>query len=219
MLVSDIVYALAVDLNDAAPGHEFTTWSRSQLTTYVIEAVQTTFSERPDLFIETKIMEVEPCTELQEACDCTKVRRVIGQATADGRVLKKLRIRSSNDKLKWPGPSRDCGSYSNFSLSEYSIDEGTNRIWLYPRVPPGISVYVLIECAVIPSSVGSDYDVPSELVAAVKQWALYRAKAVDEEINPNVAQVAENHQATFWRLIQAQRDSEDIIAGQDDGRS
>lgn len=215
MLLSDIVHDIAVDLNDAAPGHEFTTWSEAQIMTYVLEGIQTAFAERADLFIETRIMEVEPCTELQSACDCTKVRRVIGQANENGRVIKKLSVRSNKDKLRWPG--RTCPvPANNFSLSEYSIDEGTNRIWVYPAVPFGVDVYLLIECAVIPSVIDGDYDVPDELVAAIKQWALYRAKAVDEENTPATAQVAENHQATFWRLLQAQRDSEDIAESNED---
>lgn len=208
MLFSSLLEQLAVDLNDAAPGHEFTTWSREQLRAYLEEAVQTAFAERPDLFMETRVIKLQPCTVLQEACDCTHIRRIIGQCTKDGRIIKLLKPRKYNDRIVWNG--RTCmGNPKTFELNQYAIDDKSNRLWVWPQIPGGMDVYVLVECAVIPDTFG-DYDVPDELRAAVLQWALYRAKMVDGENNQSIVAVANAHKETFWQLIAVHKNREKV---------
>lgn len=211
MQVSSLLEQLAVDLNDAAPGHEFTTWSRDQIRAYLIEGIQVSFSVRPDLFIETVIIKAEPCSVVQDTCGCTHIRRVIGQSTKNGRVIKELRQRSNDDKLRWTG--RTCPvSPDKFELKEYSIDNATDKLWLYPQVPAGKEIYVMVECAKVPEDIDDDYDIPAELLAPVVQWVLYRAKMVDGENNTAIIQVATGHQNTFWALLKAQKDNEDLTS-------
>lgn len=211
MQVSSLLEQLAVDLNDAAPGHEFTTWSRDQIRAYLIEGIQVSFSVRPDLFIETVIIKAEPCSVVQDTCGCTHIRRVIGQSTKNGRVIKELRQRSNDDKLRWTG--RTCPvSPDKFELKEYSIDNATDKLWLYPQVPVGKEIYVMVECAKVPEDIDNDYDIPAELLAPVVQWVLYRAKMVDGENNTAIIQVATGHQNTFWALLKAQKDNEDLTS-------
>lgn len=211
MLVSSLLEQLAVDLNDAAPGHEFTTWSRDQIRAYLTEGIQVSFSERPDLFIDTVIIKVEPCSVVQDTCGCTHIRRVIGQSTKTGRIIKELRQRSNDDKLRWTG--RTCPvSPDKFELKEYSIDNSTDKLWLYPQAPPNKDIYVMIECAKAPDDIDDSYEVPVELLAAVKQWVLYRAKMVDGENNTAIVQVATQHQNTFWKLLDSQKRNEDITS-------
>lgn len=211
MQVSSLLEQLAVDLNDAAPGHEFTTWSRDQIRAYLIEGIQVSFSVRPDLFIETVIIKAEPCSVVQDTCGCTHIRRVIGQSTKNGRVIKELRQRSNDDKLRWTG--RTCPvSPDKFELKEYSIDNATDKLWLYPQVPAGKEIYVMVECAKVPEDIDNDYDIPAELLAPVVQWVLYRAKMVDGENNTAIIQVATGHQNTFWALLKAQKDNEDLTS-------
>lgn len=211
MQVSSLLEQLAVDLNDAAPGHEFTTWSRDQIRAYLIEGIQVSFSVRPDLFIETVIIKAEPCSVVQDTCDCTHIRRVIGQSTKNGRIIKELRQRSNDDKLRWTG--RTCPvPPDKFELKEYSIDNATDKLWLYPQVPAGKDIYVMVECAKVPEDIDDDYDIPAELLAPVVQWVLYRAKMVDGENNTAIIQVATGHQNTFWALLKAQKDNEDLTS-------
>lgn len=205
MLIGSLLDLLAVDLNDAAPGHAFTTWSKEQLGAYLEEAVQLAFLERPDLFLEERVLKVEPCSIRQEVECCTRIRRVLGQCTADGRVTHMLRPRKLDVRLVWTG--RTCPvSPKNFRLSQYAIDDTDDSIWLWPQVPAGVDVYVRVQCAVMPTEVDDDYDVPTELQAAVLQWALYRAKVVDAEVNQAVAQIAGDHKQTFWQLLRASAD-------------
>lgn len=210
MNIGLLLKQLAVDLNDAAPGHENTTWSRSQLRAYLEEAMSIVFIERPDLFIETRVIKVQPCTVVQDTCDCEHVRRVIGQSTKDGRILKYLRPKKAPDRLVWTG--RVCRSrVQDFSLSQYYIDDVTNKLWLFPQMPAGLDIYVAVECAVAPSDFSDSASIPDAVQAAVVQWVLYRAKMVDGEYNPVIVQVANQHYQTFWDLIKAAVVRSDII--------
>ena len=201
MRFGSLLDQIAVDLNDAAPGHEFTTWSREQLGAYLEEAIQLAFTERPDLFTETRIIKVQPCSEIQESCDCTQIRRVVGQVTKTGGLIKHLRIKKhGSDRLVWTG--RSCSVHpKNFQLQEYYIDSVTDKLWVYPIVPAGVDVYIMIECAVLPSEFGEGYEVHNELRAAVIQWVLFRAKMVDGENNTAIVSVANHHKNTFWELL------------------
>lgn len=209
MKFNSILYNAAVDLNDAAPGHEFTTWSQEQLRAYVVEALQLAFIVRPDLFTETRIIKLQPCTIVHDACDCTNIRRVFGQCTADGRIINMLRPKKQQDNLIWTG--RTCPvSPKNFKLTQYAIDADTNKLWVWPQVPAGLDVYLLVECDVLPDEFTDDYEVSSELQAAVMQWVLYRAKMVDGENNTAIIQVATTHRETFWQILQAQANAEEV---------
>lgn len=202
MFIGSLLDLLAVDLNDAAPGHAFTTWSKEQLGAYLEEAIQLAFLERPDLFLEERVLKVEPCALRHEVECCTKIRRVLGQCDARGRVTHMLRPRKLDMRMVWTG--RTCAtSPKTFKLTQYAIDDMDDSIWLWPQVPAGQDVYVLVQCAVLPTNVGEGYDVPEELVPAVRQWALYRAKVIDAEVNQTVAQIATDHKQTFWQLLQA----------------
>lgn len=218
MNIKSLLYQVAVDLNDAAPGHEFTTWSEQQLRAYLEEAIQTAFTRRPDLFIQTRVVKVEPCSVVQDVCDCTKLRRVIGQTDENGRIIKLLRPRKRDDALLWTG--RTCHkSPKEFQLSHYTIDEASNKLWLYPQVPAGLDVYVLLECVVMPEAIDDNTTIPPELVGAVVQWALYRAKMVDGENSPTVVSVANAHKAAFWELLTAQAEQKSVAVEGDDGNT
>lgn len=213
MTMSSLLDKLAVDLNDAAPGHEFTTWSQSQLRAYLTEAVELAFAERPDLFTETRIIKMQPCTVVQDTCDCAHIRRVIGQSTKDGRIIRPLRPRKHNDKIFWTGRTclkRDKG----FALTQYYIDEMSDKLWVYPQVPAGMDVYVMVECAVFPDAGVEGYEVPAELRAAVVQWVLYRAKMVDGENNTSIVSVANHHKTTFWEILRSQIDAKNVLTEQ-----
>lgn len=218
MRLSALLDQIAVDLNDAAPGHVYTTWHRDQIRAYLEEAIQVAFTNRPDLFTATRIMKVQNCNVVQQACDCTKIRRVIGQSTKDGRLIKPLRRLAGNDNLRWQG--RMCPAYpDDFELNDYSIDNKMDKVWVFPAVPPTLDIYVLVECSIVPENLDDSYEIPAELVAAVRQWALWLAKIVDGENNALIVDVAQKHQETFWRLLAAQKEDEDFRAEKDDARS
>lgn len=207
MLLQDIVRQVSVDLNDYAPGHEFTTWSDTQLTAYVIEGLRVAFSFRPDLFLTTKVVKLEPGTVVQRPCDCTQIRRILGVSTKDGRVLYTIRKKKQSDALTWNGPK--CFTDPKYyKVREYSIDAEGDNLLIEPAPPAGQDIYVLVECASLPDD---NSDVPDELAAAAIQWALHRAKMMDSENNATIFNVAKEHKATFFSLLQIQQTAKDMI--------
>lgn len=202
MTPDDIVRQVSIDLNDYAPGHEFTTWPAAQLKAYVIEGMQTAFIYRPDLFIKTKVVKLTPGSAVQKFCDCTQVRRVLGQCNANGRLLYPVRKKKHTDKTMWFG--RKCAvNPAQYKLREYSIDDDTDAVWVDPIPPGGQDVYVLIECSEEPTAENVT-EVSTELRAAVIQWALFRAKMVDSENSTTISAVAKEHKTTFFQLLKAQ---------------
>lgn len=206
MKLSALLNQLAVDLNDAEMGFEFTTWTREQLRAYVAEALQTLFTERPDLFMEVKVIEVTSCDTVQDDCDCDRVHKVFGQSTEKGRVIKTLRRRSSSEKLIWRG--KPCPvPPERFELREYSIDPRTGTLQLFPVVPPDVKVWVKVECSVRPDTdnMSDDMEINPEFLPMIKQWVMYSAKIVDGENNAAIIQVARDHRAAFWELVTANK--------------
>ncbi len=215
MKFESMLHNIAADLNDAEPGHEFTTWTQAQIANYIREAIRVAFVERADLFVETKILKVTACQHLVDTCDCTHVRRVLWQSDKDGNPLHMLRVRKNSDKLVWRGMTCPVNP-RDFKLEEYSIDNVTDKLWVYPQVPGGIDVYIAVECSVLPDEIGDDYEIPNELDAAVVQWVLWRAKSVDAETNATANQVANMHQDTFWKLLNAQLLYDELKAEKDE---
>lgn len=199
MTLGELVDQLAIDLNDAAPGFQFSTWSRDQLLFYLGEGLAKAFSRRPELFKETVILKLEPGS-LQDICDCEKLKPgdVLGQSTAEGRILHELKLRSSDPRLSWPG--RSCPDDEPFRLKEYSLSPDGRTLKVYPPVPPRTDVWLALRCSIAPDG-GADTEVNSELRPAVMQWGLYRALMVEAENNPAVLRMAESAEASFWKLL------------------
>lgn len=215
MQISTLIDQLGYDLNDMDPADPHATWPEHQLASYIEEAVQVIASERPELFAEIRILKVEPCNPVQNTCDCTHVSNVIGQVTEGGRLIKRLRLRKNNDKLIWNGPTCPTNP-DQFELKEYYIDSSSDLLWLYPQVPPGKDIWVMIECSVIPDGLDTTASIKPELLAAVKQWVLYRAKMVDGENNTAIVQVAQQHLTAFWQLMRSQKENDDQTKGSND---
>ena len=92
-----------------------------------------------------------------------------------------------------------------------SVDDSEFRV--VPPKPAGTpDAYVLVRCYDVPEDVTEDTDVPSELVAAVKQWMLWRALSVDSENNAAITELAVRHRQSYTdllnRMIQRRKDEE-----------
>lgn len=207
--LQDLVKQVSIDLNDYAAGHEFTTWTEEQLSAYVIEGLQVAFTFRPELFMRSVVVELTAGNSIQRPCDCTKIRRVYGISTKEGRLLYGLRKRKASDKLQWYG--KTCTVDPKYWKGrDYYIDSEGDTIFIEPAPPIGQKTYALIECATAPTSdnVG---DIPVELQAPVVQWALYRAKMVDGENNATIYQVANAHKQTCFDLLRVQLQLNDSL--------
>lgn len=214
MQVKGLLDLIAADLND--PQH--VVWTREQLRAYIQEGVGNAFVERPELFTEEITVKIDPCKIYQEVCECQGIRRVIGLADADGNIFNELRERTSKDKLKWPGKTCQADP-NNFELSEFSVDTATNKIRVYPPVPAGMDVYVVVECAVTPDDFSDSVEIDANIAAAARQWALWCARMVDAENNPAVFNAANTHRKAFWELLISQKAGLDVDNDKDDSRA
>lgn len=228
MNINSLLNIIAADLNDNAPGHAFTTWSQEQLRAYAEEALEIAYYQRPDLFIKRRVIRLQPCTYMHDTCDCTKVYRVHGQTTKDGRIIRLLRPEKIIDrpelrlKLKERWRGRTCPLPRNlrggkFYLESYELHEETDTLWLYPMVPPGEEVYITVDCLVPMDKLVGNFDVLDEFRAAVMQWVLYRAKMIDAEHNPTVLSAAKEHSDNFWKLLAVHVVMQEATEGDDAG--
>lgn len=214
MRPADLVTQISFDLNDQEPGYEFERWPYEQLLTYVQEAVNYAAQMLKDLFIERVVVKLEKGDVWQNACECDDITRVLGETDATGsRILRRLRRMKDDESLIWPGSTTErCGYGTGYVMNGYVIDSTTDRSFkVLPPVPGWEKKdrFVLVECFVPPDAT-TGADVPDDLVAAVKQWALFRALAIDSENNAAVAQLAVQHRDTFYKLVQDVRTMHDM---------
>lgn len=205
---------LAGDLNDNEEGHAYTTWTEKDIRAWIEEGLSLIFDKRPDLFLELRVIKVSPCTTRQSSCDCDTIRRVIGQTTESGRLLRQLRKRSLDMQIQWTAPvCRRHQPGNGFVLDGYAIDSVGDTLYLYPEVPPGEDVYVQVECAVRPTMdmLDNDVEIPSDTTTALKQWVLFRAKIIDAELAAPILSVATLHKTTFYEVLGIQESTSVVI--------
>lgn len=217
MSLESLVGEITSDLNDGESGHENITWSKEDIRAWVGEGISLVFDKRPDLFMERQIVKVDTCSIVQDICECDILRRVIGQTTENGRLLKTLRTRGLEISFEWTGkpcrPKR-ITSGQTFRLESYAIDTVTDTLYLWPEVPAGIDVWISVECAHRPSAEemeSGDYAPPAGALVAVKQWALWRAKSMDMEISAGATAAARQHYQAFFDTLGLSVDTTTVI--------
>lgn len=215
MKFESLLAELAGDLNDDEEGREFTTWPKKHLRAWVREGYNLIFDYRPDLFMEHKIVQVIPCSVRQPTCDCAEIRRVVGQVTSDGRLLRPLRQRGLEISFQWTAPACRKPDGRTFVLESYALDDVSRTLYIWPQVPPGVEVYVSLECSVRPDRLADNADIDIKFIAALKQWVLWRAKSMDMELSQAAFTAATRHEAAFWQILGIQRDAQVVIHKKD----
>ena len=127
--MENLLLSYAQDLDDAYPGYEFSIWSRQQLLTYFNEALCLIAAHRPDMFVEQKVVKVEPCSNYLDVCDCVKVLDVLGQSDKHGNNIKPFPKRKGKTS-SWTGKKRD-DKFST-TITEYELVPNSNLIKVYP---------------------------------------------------------------------------------------
>ena len=201
MLGSSIVYDVSRDLNDQVEGYSYIRWTSDQLASYLREAVVQLASSNRQFFTCTYVVHITPGAGWQTACDCTHIKRVVGECTADGQLIRRLVEKSDGNEYIWPG-DETCVTYGS-DIYAYSINSiKDSEFMVYPPVSPKQDKYVMIECYGIPDvSDPLTFDVPERFVQAVKQWMLYRALIIDAENNTAIANIANTHVQVYQRLV------------------
>lgn len=208
MRVADIVHDLSVDLNDHAPGYEYVRWSASQLSSYVLEAWLPLAARLWDRKVHHVVVRLEAGTDWHSACrDCTRILRVVGESDADGTVFRHLNRRRDSDTLAWPCEVTRCvATGDGYCMDGYTVNRNDPKLFrVWPPVSGKDVRHVVVECYRRPTAegFGMGSEIDDDMVAAVKQWALYRALSVDSENNVAVTQLAATHQKTYFQLVDA----------------
>lgn len=204
MLGADIIEAVSLDLNDQELGHEYTRWTREQLRSYMAEGLNHVARYLKEWFLETLTVELETGGDWQEACSCSRILRIYGESDKSGRVTRYLRRIADVEQDIWPGSIQRCVDTSgSYSMEGYSINsaDGGKSFKIYPPVPYGQKRYVSLLCYKRPEA-ELDSEIPEDAVAAVKQWMLYRAYALDSENNAAIINLAESHYKAFYKIIE-----------------
>lgn len=200
-----IIRQVSLDLNDQEPGYEYTRWTYDQLASYLQEALNHLYNSLKYLFTAKVVVPLEYGDVWQDACQCEDIQRVLGMTNAEGtRILKRLRRRTDDDSIVWSSErSAKCSYGKKYEAESYMINATDGRSFMvFPPVPPSAPrQYALIECYV-PPEVTDERDVPFEVVAAAKQWMLYRAMMIDSENNATIAEIGLKHRETYFSLVQ-----------------
>lgn len=208
MKSGDIIREVSQDLNDQEPGYEYTTWPKEQLRSYLYEVTTQLAVLFRKLFLVRRVVRVKAGGLWQRACECEQIIRIVGEVTEDGEQLINYLSNVADDtRLMWAGGIERCpvasmhGKYTMTGYSISNVDGATFKV--YPPIPRGeADHFVLVECFDSPDEVPDDFNIPTRLVALVKQWMLMRAYAVDSENNQLIVQISENHKATYNRLLE-----------------
>lgn len=217
MNLKSLIDAIAGDLNDNTPGYSYQTWTADQIREWVTEGESLIYDKRPDLFMERKIIQVEPCSIIQDTCECDAVRRVIGQVSKSGRLLNTMRERGLEISFQWTGKScvKRPKPGQGFRLESYAVDTVSGDLYVWPEIPLGIDVYIEVECSVRPTEMKDTDEVSAEYYAAIKQWALWRAKSMDMEISSAAMSAAQVHYKAFFDLLGLPVDTQVVIHKKD----
>ena len=201
--MENLLLSYARDLDDAYPGYEFSIWSREQLLQYFNEALCLIAAHRPDLFIENKVIKVDPCSPFLDTCDCVKVLDVLGQSDEHGNHIRPVLYRTQKGSA-WQG--RRKNSRYETEVSEVEIVNGSNMVKIHPsNLDPESEIYVVLRCVTEPKHYEMDDVPPSDkcaYMAAARHWVLYNAKMVDGEFSQSLMTSAREHREMFSAILQ-----------------
>lgn len=205
-----LLLGYAQDLDDAYPGHEFSIWPAEQLLRFFNEALCLIAAQRPDMFTEEKIVQVDVCNHYVDACDCVKVLDVLGQCDNNGKNVRPLQRRKERATV-WTG-SKIRTSLTR-EITSYELLEKSSLIRVYPaNLDPTTPLYVLLRCAVEPQAYLLTDAAPDErcaFLAAARQWVLYSAKMMDGEHSQTMQQQADKHREMFTAILAMTKASDD----------
>ena len=202
-------------LNDADPDDNCATWSRALVAQYIINAISTTSSRRPDLFTETVEIELSPGC-IHYICDtCSTfggVLSVDGNSCAvdeePSEYGRKLQARLAGSTYGQCSPIVSFDEEGSYEHGGISYDPKNPCVFRTKNPVPDRGVIATIYCAKTPdtSSITSeDSELPSAACGqarnAVLEYALYQAYEVDQELD-TASEKQQMHFNNFVTLLQ-----------------
>lgn len=209
--MENLLLSYARDLNDAYPGHEFSIWTKHQLLEWFNEGLCLIAAQSPHLFEDIKVVKVDPCNNYLDLCDCNKILEVLGQATKDGKLIKRL-SRRKHSTNGWTGKVRLSAGLTT-ELTEYEVLKDSNLVQVFPaNIDPTKDIYVLVRCSIDAENYDLEDDAPSErcaFMAAARHYVLYNAKMMDAEFSPSMREAGKEHRDMFTGILTLVKTADD----------
>lgn len=207
MTLREAIYGLLEDLNDIDTKCENTTFTLDQIKRYLIEGRCLIQEMNPEFYTEFRTFSLD-AGKTQRINMC-KAGEIVGQVDCESCEVIGTMCECTSDYLKtssinWgvhceSGCSKDkCES---FKLKCYIwINRAEGIINVHPPVPVDCDVCIGLNC----QSDSGDLDLDADIagckdLAALMQWALYRASMVDAE-DPSSFSAAQIYLNTFASL-------------------
>lgn len=161
MTLNEYLNGLAQDFKDDAPNYEFTQFPREQLIRWINDGLCALTAFRPDLFSQTREIELVPGAEQKlEGCLFSSVR---AQLNERGEEMGSVRRVSDSAMLGWNKPQVCKAVNGAYRLTGFRFDPAQkDSFYAEPPVPPGQKVIVRVVCATPPESLTLD-DLDKEL--------------------------------------------------------
>jgi hypothetical protein len=203
MKQGQLIENLAVQLSDfdkEDAGNSYVHWSKELLQSYVNDAYRMIAELKPEKFISTRIVKLQPGTT-QNTC-CSLVGAITEYTDSTGMFIS--RINAIKAPPTWRGAACPTGAYAPMSV--YRVTADPTAFEIYPPVPATGSYHVKLRCTMPPDEITSATlaeELPKgEFTAAVTEWALFRALSGDNDTSMgNLAQV---HYKAWQDIIGAQ---------------
>ncbi|ETD67550.1 hypothetical protein V757_11210 [Pelistega indica] len=209
MRLRDLLAAFNEDLNDLNPAGTLPNrWSQAQLLRFFNEGLCNVFTLNPNEFVEASMVKLDPGT-LQKLCDCKVLRKILGQTDETGLVLTPVPEQNISILSRWTKKVCLTPTNGEFTLTGYTYSAGDNGYFnVYPPIPPNEDVYLKVLCANPPEpytmkDLDKEVDAGCASVTAARQWVLYSALMIDDEVEIAVA-AARVHLETFFNILKVQ---------------
>lgn len=200
---TQIIKEVSKDLNDQVTNYEYIHWTKDLLAAYLQEALINLAYNLKEIFYKKIIVTVNPNQVWQTPCEgCSEIIKVYGEVDQQGNLIKVFY--EKQDDNVYVGANfgyENCVDPNQPSnLYAYSLNKVDYKSFrLYGNLKPTeTDRRILIQCYQEPDNTLTD--IPYRLVAAIKQWMLYRALIIDSENNSTIAEIAKTHLQTYTLL-------------------
>jgi hypothetical protein len=198
--VGQFLQTIAADLNDP----DFRAWPESQLLAHMEEGLLLAAQVKPDWLSEERVLTFGPghANEYKDVrpCLCLGAEMVLGQSDCRGAVFQKMKPRAAVMEGVWPG-NWSGARKKPVRLREFAVALDRKGIKVFPGIPPGESAHVAVRCPVLPDLQDPKTELPSDVVPALTQWVLFRAKSADGGQNPAMLKMAGSHRDACFALM------------------
>jgi hypothetical protein len=198
MLVSQIVSAVADELNDLEPGNEYVRWPLPFLFSYIDQALRAIAPLKPDLFTIRIPYTLSASSVQTLPASLVDLKDILGTLDRFGRIVRNVN-KSSYDLTKYQNQSCLSDSYSFYVHKDdpraFYIDPPPKS---YPQVTMILlgrqnvqPVAALTQDIIFPGGSIDDYFNP------IVDWCLYRSFAKENQSESNAAK-SEKHYKAFY---------------------